>query len=109
MKWAGTIVQYVDGDYALPYVYKDGMYYYFGETPQGYVLMMSSLHEIASSKAAQPSVQRTCAHSGAKWNDDFHAQHEITEVELSQIVDEGLFLDRFVNYCRNAYARKKAG
>lgn len=57
MKWAGTIVQYVDGDYALPYVYKDGMYYYFGETPQGYVLMMSSLHEIASSKAAQPSVQ----------------------------------------------------
>lgn len=42
-------------------------------------------------------------------DDDFRAQRQFDEVELSQIVDDGLMLDHFVNYCRNAYARKKAG
>jgi hypothetical protein len=41
------------------------------------------------------------------WGDDFHAQRAISEIELSQVVDDGLLLDYFVDYCRNARANKK--
>jgi hypothetical protein len=42
------------------------------------------------------------------WGRDFHAEREFTESELTQMVDEGLQLDFFVNYCRKTYAGNKA-
>ena len=41
------------------------------------------------------------------WDDGFHAMREFTERELSQVVDEGILLDYFVNYCRRSYAKKE--
>lgn len=47
MQWAGTrVIQYVGGDSSLPYVYKDGMYYYFEQTEQGYEMIMTSLWDL---------------------------------------------------------------
>jgi hypothetical protein len=40
-------------------------------------------------------------------DDDFHAMHHFSEIELAQIVDDNIPLNYFVEYCKKEYARKK--
>ena len=42
------------------------------------------------------------------WDDDFHAMHHFSDIELSQIVDDSMPLNYFVEYCKKKYARKKS-
>lgn len=53
MKWANAQdVQYVGGDRELPYVYKDGMFHYFGQQESGYALLMTCLSDLAEMEDA---------------------------------------------------------
>lgn len=47
MTWAGVReVNYFKGDMKLPYVHKDGLFWYFGQREDGYHLLMSSVQDL---------------------------------------------------------------
>ena len=40
------------------------------------------------------------------WNKDFHALQVVDYVELVNVLDDSLLINRLVAWCKNAYARK---